>query len=359
MNKILIRPSWTFSSESGETVDPQLFRLLRAVHEAGKLTEAARQAGLSYRYSWDLLAKWARFFGTPVVRMERGKGAALTPLGAKLLWAEQRSGASLYPQLENIASELNLAIQQAAKVSRSVLRIHASYGYAVEKLPALLGGQGHANIAIQYMSSVAALASLSRGDCELAGFHVPIGELGITLWEHYEKWLRPRQQRLVRLVTRTQGLIVPRGNPRRVASLTDLRQPGLRFVNRQAGSGTRILLDGLLQHHAIEPRLISGYDSGEFTHAAVAAFVASGMADVAFGIEPAARQFRLDFVPIIQERYLLACHKDSLQLAAVRELIELVQRPAFHQQVDGIPGYEPDEPGRLATVAEIFPWARA
>lgn len=208
------------------------------------------------------------------------------------------------------------------------------------------------------MASVAALASLSRADCDLAGFHVPEGDLGVTLWEHYEKWLRPRQQRIIRLVTRMQGLIVPRGNPRRVASLQDLRQPGVRFVNRQAGSGTRILLDGLLRRNAIDPRHISGYDSGEFTHAAVAAFVASGMADIAFGIEPAARQFRLDFVPIIRERYMLACHKDSLDLAPVRELIALVQQPAFREQVDRVPGYGPDEPGQIARLQEIFPWAR-
>jgi putative molybdopterin biosynthesis protein len=359
MNKIQIRPSWTFSSESGETVDPQLFRLLRAIHEAGKLTEASRQAQLSYRYSWDLLAKWGRFFGTPVVRMERGKGAALTALGAKLLWAEQRSGASLYPQLENIASELNLEISRASQEAKSVLRLHASYGYAVEKLPALLQREGHADIDIQYMASVAALASLSRGDCELAGFHVPEGDLGLSLWQHYEKWIRPRQQRIIRLVLRTQGLIVPRGNPRRIAALADLRQPGLRFVNRQAGSGTRILLDGLLARQGIEPRHVSGYDSGEFTHAAVAAFVASGMADVAFGIEPAARQFKLDFVPIIQERYMLACHKDSLRLAPVRELIELLGRPAFRAVIGQVPGYMPDEPGTVATVPEVFPWARA
>jgi molybdate transport repressor ModE-like protein len=359
MTRILIRPSWTFSSESGETVDPQLFRLLRAIHEAGKLTEAARQARLSYRYAWDLLAKWGRFFGTPVVKMERGKGATLTALGAKLLWAEQRSGASLFPQLENIASELNLEITRASKAAQSVLRIHASYGYAVEKLPGLLNAEGHVGVDIQYMASVAALASLSRGDCDLAGFHVPEGDLGVTLWQHYEKWLRPRQQRIIRLVTRTQGLIVPRGNPRQVAALHDLRQGGLRFVNRQSGSGTRILLDGLLQRNAIDPRQINGYDSGEFTHAAVAAFVASGMADVGFGIEPAARQFRLDFVPLVQERYMLACHKDSLALAAVRELIALVQRPAFAGQINDVPGYRPDGPGQVATLQEIFPWARA
>jgi putative molybdopterin biosynthesis protein len=357
MSKILIKPSWTFSSESGETVDPQLFRLLRAVHEAGKLTLASRQARLSYRYAWDLLAKWGQFFGTPLVKMERGKGAQLTPLGEKLLWAEQRSGASLFPQLENIASELNLEISRALKESQSVLRIHASYGYAVEKLPTLMRQHGHASVDLQYMASVAAVASLCRGDCDLAGFHVPLGDLGVMLWEHYEKWLRPRQQRIIRLVTRTQGLIVPRGNPRRVVALPDLRQPGLRFVNRQLGSGTRILLDGLLLRNGIDSRAITGYDSGEFTHGAVAAFVASGMADVGFGIEPAARQFKLDFVPLVQERYMLACHKDSLRLPPVRELISLLQRPEFSELIASVPGYSPDDPGDVVPIKEVFPWA--
>ena len=357
MSKILIKPTWTFSSDSGETVDPQLFRLLRAIHEAGKLTAAAQQAQLSYRHAWDVLAKGGRFFGTPLVRMARGKGAQLTLLGEKLLWAEQRSGASLFPQLENIASELNLEISRAQKESQSVLRIHASYGYAVEKIPTLMRQHGHANIDQQYMASVAALASLCRSDCDLAGFHVPLGDLGPTLWEHYAKWLKPRHQRIIRLVIRTQGLIVPRGNPRRVSSLQDLRQPGLRFVNRQFGSGTRILLDGLLRRHSIDARAIQGYDSGEFTHAAVAAFVASGMADIGFGIEPAARQFKLGFVPVVQERYMLACHKDSLRLAPVRELVALLQGREFLALIASVAGYSPDQPGQIARLNEIFPWA--
>ena len=356
MSKILIKPSWTFSTESGETVDPQLFRLLRAIHETGKLTLASQQARLSYRYAWDLLAKWGQFFGTPLVKMARGKGAELTQLGEKLLWAEQRSGASLYPQLENIASELNLEIGRALKESQTVLRIHASYGYAVEKLPTLMRDHGHAGVDLQYMASVAALASLSRGDCDLAGFHLPLGDLGLTLWEHYEKWLKPRQQRIVRLVVRTQGLIVPRGNPRRVASLQDLRQSGARFANRQLGSGTRILLDGLLKRQGIDSGEILGYDSGEFTHAAVAAFVASGMADIAFGIEPAARQFKLDFVPMVQERYMLACHKDSLKLPAMRELVTLLQQPAFAGLMEAVPGYALDAPGQVAPLKDVFAW---
>jgi len=265
MGKILIKPAWTFTSETGETVDPKLFGLLAAIHEAGKLTVAARTAQLSYRHAWDLLGRWGRFFGTPLVAMERGKGARLTALGEKLLWAEQRSDASLLPQLENIASELNLEIGRAQKESPSVLRIHASYGYAVEKLPPLMREYGSASIDLQYMASAPALASLFRGDCVLAGFHVPLGDLGPAIWPIYEKWLRPRQHRIIRLVIRTQGLILPRGNPRRLRSLADLAQPGLRLVNRQMGSGTRVLLDELLRRPQFGALIaaVPGYEPDE------------------------------------------------------------------------------------------------
>src|SRR5438128_1949250 len=101
MTRILIKPAWLFISETGERIDSQLFSLLQAIHETGKLTLAVKQAKLSYRYGWDLIRKWTEFFGSPLVMMERGKGAQLSSLGEKLLWAAQRSDASLFPQLEN------------------------------------------------------------------------------------------------------------------------------------------------------------------------------------------------------------------------------------------------------------------
>ena len=118
MDKIVIKPSWKFLSATGERVDPRLFDLLRAIHDTGKLTLAAKAIDLSYRHSWDFLAKWSSFFGSPLVTMTRGKGAYLSPLGEKLLWAEQRSDASLFPQLENIASELNLEINRHFRPGR-------------------------------------------------------------------------------------------------------------------------------------------------------------------------------------------------------------------------------------------------
>src|SRR5580658_9210754 len=356
MTKIVIHPAWRFESESGERVDPRLFELLRAIHEHGPLTVAAGRAGVSYRFAWDLLRDAAAFFGSPLVHMERGRGARLTTLGDKLLWAEQRSDAGLFPQLDNVASELNLEISKAKKQQQAVIRIHASHGYAVEKVPQLMAERGHADVDLQYMGSVDALASLARSNCELAGFHVPLGDIGRSLWERYAKWIRPRQQKIIRLVIRTQGLIVAPGNPRNIASLKDLCRPGVRFVNRQNGSGTRILLDALLREQNIAADKIKGYGSGEFTHAAVAAFVGSGMADAAFGVEAAARQFRLDFLPMVKEGYMFACTNASLQQAPVRELVGLLQGPEFKRMIGPVAGYTLDNPGEVTEIRDALSW---
>jgi molybdate-binding protein len=309
---------------------------------------------VSYRFAWDLLRDATAFFGSPLVHMERGKGARLTTLGDKLLWAEQRSDAGLFPQLDNVASELNLEISKARKQQQALIRIHASHGYAVEKVPQLMASHGHADVDLQYMGSVDALASLSRSNCELAGFHVPLGEIGRSLWDHYAKWVKPRQQKIIRLVIRTQGLIVPPGNPRGIMALKDLCRPGVRFVNRQNGSGTRILLDSLLRAQNLDPAKIKGYGSGEFTHAAVAAFVGSGMADAAFGVEPAARQFKLDFVPMVKERYMFACRNETLRQAPVKELIGLLQGAEFKRMIGPVPGYTLDNPGEVTEIRDAL-----
>jgi putative molybdopterin biosynthesis protein len=356
MSRIVIKPAWVLSSDTGDHFEPQLFRLLRAIHETSKLTRAVEVVGISYRHGWDLLARWSGIFGSDLVAMERGRGATLTALGEKLLWAEQRTEASLFPQLENIASELNVAVRKARQRATTVLRLYASHGYAVEKLPELVREFGHAEIALKYIGSVEALAALSRSACDLAGFHVPLGDLGPMQWRQYADWVKPRQQRIIRMVIRAQGLMVAKGNPRKITSLRDVARKGVKFVNRQPGSGTRVLFDGLLGTVGIDHSRIQGYDSGEFTHAAVAAFVASGMADVGLGIEPAARRFKLDFIPIAEERYMLTCRTDTLVQPAVRELIALLKGPEFARMIQPVAGYALDEPGEVSTFEEVFPW---
>jgi molybdate transport repressor ModE-like protein len=356
MSQIEIRPSWVFTDAEGRIVDHQLFALLEAIHETGKLTQAAQRIGLSYRHAWNSLGKWAGFFGSALVLMEQGKGARLSPLGEKLLWAQARARARLSPQLENLASELNAEIERALVPAHIPLRIHASHGYAVAELPELLRSDGRLALDLQYLPATDALASLARGQCELAGFHVPEGDPGRRALELYGQWFDLRQHRLIHLVRRQQGLYVKPGNPKRIRTLQDLARPGIRFVNRQRGSGTRLLLDTLLDAAGVDANAIDGYGTAEFTHAAVAAYVASGMADVGMGVEPPAREFKLDFLPMAAERYFLLGREQSLALPAVLVLLELLRGPRFHARVARLPGYGSERAGEITTLPDAFPW---
>jgi putative molybdopterin biosynthesis protein len=354
MSKILVRPAWLVSNEAGDELDPQLFPLLRAIHDTGKLTLAADKANLSYRHAWNLIGRWSGFFGSPLVNLERGRGTTLTPLGEKLLWAEQRINARLAPQLESLASELNLEISKVMTSARSTLRLHASHGFAVAKLPELLKGRSTIQLDLRYLGALESLASVSRGACELGGFHVPEGKLGNLALAQYAKWLMPDKQKLVHLVTRTQGLFVARGNPKQIRTFADLGRPEMVFINRQSGSGTRLLIDQLLEEASVDAQRLEGYQTEEYTHAAVAAYVASGMADAGFGVEPPARQFNLDFIPIAKERYLLIGRNETFELPEVRELIGLLRSPAFRELVSTLPGYTTPRAGEIASILDTF-----
>jgi molybdate-binding protein len=130
-----------------------------------------------------------------------------------------------------------------------------------------------------------------------------------------------------------------------VQSLRDVAAKRLRFVNRQPGSGTRILLDRLLAGAGIAPAAIDGYGNEEFTHGAVAATVATGKADAAFGLEAAAAEHGLAFVPLAQERYLFACRRRALGGTAIRAFRRLIAGAATRAVVDRLAGYALDEPG--------------
>jgi len=356
MRQIEIRPSWIFVDEQGRQLDHQLFALLDAVHETGKLTAAAKQAKLSYRHAWNTIAKWSEFFGSPLVMLERGRGAHLSALGEKLLWAAARARARLSPQLENIASELNLEIKRALAEGNPTLRVHASYGYAVAELPEVLRAHGKISLDLQYLSASDALASLARGACDIAGFHVPEGALGARAVELYGNWLHPDEQKLIYLVRRQQGLYLKPGNPKKIASLEDLRREDVRFINRQRGSGTRVLFDALIEGLGIDGQSIDGYANEEFTHAAVAAYVASGMADVGLGVKPPAREFNLDFVPVAAERYFLICRRQTLDFPWVQELLGLLRGPEFKSRVAELPGYSSERSGEIIDLEDAFPW---
>jgi len=223
----------------------------------------------------------------------------------------------------------------------------------------MLRRHGGMALDLQYLPAADALASLSRGACDLAGFHVPEGAIGASVVQLYAPWLNASEQKLIYLVLRQQGLYLAPGNPKRISSLRDLARKGVRFINRQRGSGTRLLLDALLAQLDIGTDRIEGYANEEFTHAAVAAYVASGMADVGLGVEPPAREFKLDFIPLAAERYFLICQRRTLELPWGRDLLQLLQGPEFKELVLSLPGYSSDRSGETMEPAEAFPWLAA
>ena len=198
------------------------------------------------------------------------------------------------------------------------------------------------------------MAALHDGACDVAGLNIPLGWAQEAALAHYRRWLAADDLVVVDIASRRQGLVVAAGNRRKGYELVDLLRPDLRFINRQSGSGTRLLLETLMAQAGVVPSAIAGYERGEFTHAAVAAYVASGMADVGFGLETPARQFKLYFIPLATERYFLLCRQATLSSAAMQLLLDLLRSDAFRAAVDALPGYSPALMGRVTALPEAF-----
>ncbi len=354
MLKLAIEPHWLLMKGGESHSLPRIIELLRAIEEEGSILAAARRLKVSYRHAWGIIRRANREFGSPLLDMARGRRASLSALGQKLVAADRRIQARIAPLLDGLASELESEIERSHGSGAAALRIHASHGYAIELLRAFLSRRNVA-VDLRYRGSMEALASLAGGSCELAGFHAPIGELQAEALEFYAKWLRPEKQVLIHLATRRQGIMVAAGNPKDLLGLADLARPDVRFVNRQFGSGTRILLDLLLAKARIDSAAIAGYDTGEFTHSGVAACIASGMADASFGVETGARQFRLDFIPIVSERYFLICERQALEMPTVRRIGDILASKPFRAEAAKLAGIDVSEAGTVLSLQKTFP----
>lgn len=353
MHKVSIQPRWSIQRPDGEALAQRLVEVLVDVHEHGSLSRACSHSGMSYRHAWQLIRQGEALFGIPLLTMERGKGSSLTALGEKLVWADRRINARLTPLFVSLASELEAEIEKLCAPTHSLLRIHANHGFAVETLRTFLAGASVPH-ELKYCGSVEAVVALHGLACDVAGFALPLGEFEPAAVAHYSRWLSPRTQKLIHVTTRQQGVMVSRGNPLKIYDVKDLARPGVRFINRQPGSGTRLLLDLMLHKQGIEPATIHGYEQCEFTHAAIAAYVASGMADAGFGVETPARRFKLDFIPSQTERYLLLCDERVLETPSVQEMLGILRSEAFKDAVNLLPGYRADGAGTVMSLGEAF-----
>jgi molybdopterin molybdotransferase/putative molybdopterin biosynthesis protein len=211
---------------------------------------------------------------------------------------------------------------------------------------ALRSGDPGIALASSNVGSLAGLAALRDGLCHVAGSHLLDPDTGEYTLPWIERLMPGRDLAVVRLTHREQGLIVAPGNPLGVEGIGDLTRPGLRYVNRQRGAGTRVLLDHLLKAENIQPDQVGGYAREEHTHLAVAAAVAAGRADCGLGVLAAARAFGLDFVPVTKEPYDLVLERPSLDAELLAPLWDLLASAEFRSEVDALGGYDTAETGR-------------
>ncbi|WP_334150141.1 substrate-binding domain-containing protein [Hyphomicrobium sp.] len=354
MIEIEIEAIWRFRRREDAQSLQIMLDVLAEIRASGKITAAAEKAHVSYRHAWNMIEKWSEFFDTPLVVRRQGAGTRLTPFGERLVWAGERLEARLRPLLQNLSQELETEINQMLPHGPLVLRVHASHGFAVPKLRELLSREQDISVDLRYVSNQNSLVSLAHDGCDLAGMHLPQGELRKRAIAASRGWLNPNVHRVISLVTREMGLMVQRGNPLGILELKRLLDPAVRFVNRDSDSGTRLLFEQLLTQHGISGAAINGYEHTEFTHAAVAAYVASGLADVAFGVESAARQFGLDFVRLLTEDYFFVCRSHILETAAVQRVLSVMRSEEFHSAISQLPGYHVKDAGAIKTISQVF-----
>jgi molybdate transport repressor ModE-like protein len=338
-------------ADGRETSISAVVPLLLLVSETGSIANAASAKGLSYRHAWGLLREIEARLGGALITKSRGRGSVLSDLGQTVLRAHRLCGERLSAPLQAVAAEVEGELNRRLARTMAHVRIHASHGYAVATLVRALGEE-RVPVEIKYRESAEAVAALARGECELAGFHLPVGEFRATCAQIYRPFLDPHKHQLIRLTRRTQGLFLPKGNPKGIDGLHDLARSDVRFVNRQPGSGTRMLLDLSLRRIGVDPDQINGYATTELTHSAIAAFVASGMADLGFGVQPAAQHFALDFIPVIDEDYFFACERARLTEERLAAVLAILRSGKFNASVARLEGYDPARCGSLVDVDE-------
>ena len=210
-------------------------------------------------------------------------------------------------------------------------------------------------LASSNVGSLGGLLALARGEAHMAGCHLLDEETGEYNMPFVRRYVKGRLVTVINLVNRVQGLIVPAGNPKAIASLEELARDDITFVNRQRGSGTRVLLDYMLKRDGLSAERIRGYEREEYTHLAVAAAIMGGRPDVGLGILSAARAMGMDFVPLLEEQYDVVIPTEFYESDLLQPLLSLIRSESFRKQVDALGGYDTAKMGEVVgeVVAEL------
>ncbi|MGD9079956.1 MAG: molybdopterin biosynthesis protein [Desulfobacterales bacterium] len=247
-------------------------------------------------------------------------------------------------ETESVSAEL---LRPPASIRQTIV-IVGSHDNSLDVLAdQLKAGHSELTLSSSHVGSMGGLMAIKRGVCHLAGTHLLDTEDGSYNLSYLKKFLPDTSVKLIHLVQRDQGLIVKPGNPKKIQGIEDLGRKDLSFINRQVGSGTRILLDYKLNQLGIKADAINGYQNEEFTHMAVAVSVLSGSEDTGLGIYAAAKALDLDFIPVVTEQYDLVVPQEYFETEAVQILLEIINSPTFKQRVEALGGYSTKNTGTV------------
>lgn len=202
-------------------------------------------------------------------------------------------------------------------------------------------------VSSSHVGSMGGIMAIKRKEAQLAGVHLLDEETGIYNISYINKYFPKGGVVLLRGVKRIQGIMVKKGNPKNIKNFEDMSREDISYVNRQRGSGTRILCDYLCKTHNIDSSKIYGYDREEFTHTSVAAQIASNTADAGLGIYSAAKTYDLDFIPVCDEEYDILVSKEAIDTDNVQKFLEVLKSKEFKQRLEILGGYNTDNSGEL------------
>jgi len=243
-------------------------------------------------------------------------------------------------------AEVECELLRPEQEIRNTILITGSHDVALDLLASeIRSDDRELTIASTHVGSMAGLAALREGACHMAGTHLLDPDTGEYNWSSIRRLFGEEEVVLVTVAHRQQGFIVQPGNPKGVRAWEDLQRPDVVFINRQAGAGTRVLLDSELKRRGIKPAAVAGYAREVFSHLAVASIVETGAADVGLGILAAARARGLDFVPLAMERYDLAVRPEVWSSRMGEALRSGLKSERFRSELTGLGGYEAGETG--------------
>ena len=275
--------------------------------------------------------------------LSRGSGVVTSFMRADGI-LEVPQNAEGYPQGERVRVRL---LRPREQLRRSVVVI-GSHDPLLDELGDLLHSADRSMfMSSSHVGSMGGITAVKRGEAHMAGVHL-LDEADGSYNVHMVKKNFPKGGvRLVECVGRVQGLMVAPGNPLGIRGIADLSREGLRYVNRQKGSGTRILIDYLCRLAGVDTGKIYGYEREEFTHTSVAAQVAAGSADAGLGIWSAAKLYGLDFIPVYDEQYDLLIPDAAWDTPMLQRLLDILRGPEFRDRLEKLGGYRLDAPGTV------------